>query len=430
MMLRELVSGMKGVSIIGPGEVDITSIEYDSRRVRDGALFVAITGLRTDGRRFAQDAVMSGAAAVASESVEGLPEKVALLEVPNSRRFMAQASARITGYPDKDMNIIGITGTNGKTTVTYLLEKILTSSGKKAGVIGTTGFFDGKSWKTLSHTTPESPDLWNMLKSLRGSGVEALAIEVSSHAIALERSWGLDVDVAVFTNLTQDHLDFHEGMDDYKETKFRLFSQMKSDAVAVINIDDEVGAEFASRIEDNEVLTYSIRSNEADLWIETEDSSLAGSHLVIHYQGLALPVFLHLPGEHNVTNLAAASLAALASGVGPEHVKQGTQSLACVPGRMEPVPNDKGFFILVDYAHTPDALRHLIRAARSLAKGKVITLFGCGGDRDKGKRAKMGRIAARLSDFIFVTSDNPRTEDRQKIIEDILEGIDKKEKKV
>ena len=430
MKLRELISGIKNSRLRGSDDVEISSIEYDSRRVKKGSLFVAITGLRTDGRRFVNDAVVNGAAAISSESVENMPDGIPLIEVQDSRQFLAEASARLTGYPDHEMTIVGVTGTNGKTTVTYLLEKIFKASDLKTGIIGTTGFYYGGAWQKLSHTTPESSDLWEMLLKLRQNECKAVAMEISSHAIALKRAWGLDIDAAIFTNLTQDHLDFHKNIEDYKGTKFRLFEGLKNEAIAVINIDDPCGMELAERLEDSRTVTCSVETEEADLWIEIEESSLAGSGLVIHYGGLALPVFLNLPGLHNASNLAVASAAALSLEIDPECVRRGTEELRFVPGRMEPVPNARGFCVLVDYAHTPDALEHLISAAKSLSRGRVITLFGCGGDRDRTKRSLMGRIASELSDFVFVTSDNPRTEDPREIISEILQGVHSEQKAV
>ncbi|MEA3312208.1 MAG: UDP-N-acetylmuramoyl-L-alanyl-D-glutamate--2,6-diaminopimelate ligase [candidate division WOR-3 bacterium] len=426
MKLADLIKDCKDVKLHGSGEAEITSVAYDSRRVEKDSLYVAIPGARFDGRHFVPDAMARGAAAVAVQSIEGLPLTVPLVEVENARRFLAQASARIAGYPDREMTVIGVTGTNGKTTVTYLLESILKAAGQKTAVIGTTGFYDGERWEKLSHTTPESTDLWQMLAQVKDAGCEAVAIEISSHAIAFERVWGLDVDTAIFTNLTQDHLDFHKDMESYKETKFRLFNEIKKEAVAVINKDDPAGRELAERIKDRTTISYSCKDrnpSKADLWMEIEETSLAGSALVIHCQGLALPVFIHLPGLHNISNLAAASAAALSLGIEPEHLKEGIESLNSVPGRMEPVSNDRGFFIFIDYAHTPDALKHLILAVKELAKGRVVTLFGCGGDRDKDKRPKMGKIASELSDYVFITSDNPRTENPQAIIQGILMGV-------
>lgn len=428
MMLAELLKSCRNFKLHGDIGVELSGISYDSRKVAENDLYVAITGLRTDGRRFATDALARGAAAVAAQGVDGLPDgvagKVPVVDVEDARKFLAEVSAAITGYPDKEMTVVGITGTNGKTTVTYLLESILSISGTKTAVIGTTGFFDGTDWKKLSHTTPESTDLWSMLKQVRDAGCETTVMEISSHAIALERVWGLDVDTAVFTNLTQDHLDFHADMDEYKEAKFRLFAEMKKQGTAVINIDDPTGREFVERLPDRQIITFSCLDNSADLWMEIEDASLAGSEAVLHHAGLALPVSIRLPGMHNVSNVAAASAVAIDMGVKPEKLKTGIEALGLVPGRLQPVENDRGFFIFVDYAHTPDALKNLISAAREVALARVITLFGCGGDRDRDKRPQMGRVASQLSDFIFVTSDNPRTEDPQAIVAEILAGID------
>jgi UDP-N-acetylmuramoyl-L-alanyl-D-glutamate--2,6-diaminopimelate ligase len=428
-MLAEILKDCRDVRLHGSGEVDINEVSYDSRKVVKGSLYVAITGLRTDGRRFVADAVNRGAAAIAAQGVEGLPQDVPLIDVANPRRFLAEASAAFAGYPDRKMTVIGVTGTNGKTTVTYLLESIMREAGRKTAIIGTTGFFDGDNWECLAHTTPESADLWNILKRVKENDAETVAVEISSHAIAFDRTWGLDVDTAIFTNLTQDHLDFHKDMQDYKETKFRLFAEIKSNAPAIINADDPAGRELLALLGARPSVSYSIESKNGDLWVEIEEATLVGSAVVLHYQGLALPVFIKLPGLHNVSNLAAAAGAALALGIEPEPLKQGVESLTCVPGRMEPVPNDRGFFVFVDYAHTPDALAHLINAARSLTKHRVITLLGCGGDRDRNKRPKMGQIASELSDFVFVTSDNPRTENPRAIVDEILTGVDTEAKK-
>ncbi|NLI99323.1 UDP-N-acetylmuramoyl-L-alanyl-D-glutamate--2,6-diaminopimelate ligase [bacterium] len=424
MKLGELLKRVRFESYEGSQELDLKSVSYDSRTVQDGALYVAITGLRTDGRRFAKEASASGAAAIASESIEDLPDFKARIKINDARKFLAEASACFTGYPDREMTIIGVTGTNGKTTITYLLESILRAGSRKTGVIGTTGFFNGESWEKLSHTTPESADLWNILKGMKDKGCDTVAMEISSHSLELDRVWGLDVDIAVFTNLTQDHLDFHKDMNSYKAAKFKLFDNIKKEGISIVNADDQTGLELIERLNGKRVVSYSTSGRGADLWVELEYSTIKGSAAVIHYRGLALPCFLGLPGGHNISNLAAASGAALTLGIEPETLKIGVEALKCVPGRFEEVENDKGFFIFVDYAHTPDALERLIKSARELAPRRVITLFGCGGDRDKGKRPMMGRIASGLSDYVFVTSDNPRTENPDEIIREILAGVD------
>jgi UDP-N-acetylmuramoyl-L-alanyl-D-glutamate--2,6-diaminopimelate ligase len=430
MKLGELLKHVRFERFEGNQELDLKSLSYDSRRVQNGALYVAITGLRTDGRRFAKDAAASGASAIASESLEDLPDFEARILVKDTRKFLAEASACFTGYPDREMTIVGVTGTNGKTTITYLLESIFGAGSRKTGVIGTTGFFNGESWEKLSHTTPESSDLWNILKGMKDKGCDTIAMEISSHSLELDRVWGLDVDAAVFTNLTQDHLDFHKDMDSYKFAKFKLFDNLKSEGVSIINSDDPIGLELIERLRGKKTVSYSTSGRGADLWLELEYATLNGSAVVIHYRGLALPCFLKLPGFHNISNLAAASGVALALGIEPEMLKKGIEALKCVPGRLEAVENDRGFFIFVDYAHTPDALERLISSARELAPGRVITLFGCGGDRDKGKRPVMGKIATELSDHVFVTSDNPRTEDPDEIIKEILAGVEGNNKTV
>ncbi len=428
MKLSELIASMEA-SIMKGLDTEITGISYDSRKVETGDLYIAITGLKMDGRRFIADAIAAGAAAIACEKTEGITVDIPLLQVPDARKFLAQASAKLTGYPDREMTVIGVTGTNGKTTFTYLMQSILKASNKKTGIIGTTGFFDGHSWQTLPHTTPESADLWRLLRKLRELGNKAVVMEISSHAIALKRVYGLDIDIAVFTNLTQDHLDFHTGMDEYKEVKFSLFSTLKNEGTAVINIDDTAGIELLSRHQ-GKAISYSAKGHNANLRINLQSATLKGSKTIIQYKNSSLSTFVNLPGIHNLSNAAAAAAAGFALGIEGSAIKRGIEELLCVPGRMEAVPNDKGYFIFIDYAHTPDALKHLIQSVKLLTQDRVLTLFGCGGDRDHDKRPKMGKIASELSDYIFVTSDNPRTETPERIIEDILAGVKTDDKKV
>ncbi len=386
-----------------PGEVTVTDVDHDSRRAGPGTLFACIRGATVDGHDHAADAVAAGADALLVDHRLDLP--VPQLVVADTRPAMAHAAARVHGDPATALTVIGVTGTNGKTTVVSLLAAILDADGRRSDTIGTlTG---GHS----TVTTPESTELQRRLARMRSEGIDAVAMEISSHALALHRVDGMLVDVAVFTNLSRDHLDFHGTMDAYFAAKARLFTPERTRR-AVVNRDDPYGRILADAATVPTV-SYGL-DDAADLVLDS-----AGSHFVWQGQRVTLPLI----GRVNVQNALAAATAAAEAGIPVASIARGLAAARPVPGRFEPVAIDAPFSVLVDYAHTPDALAHLLEAAREVVHGgRVVLVVGCGGDKDRTKRAPMGEVAARLADQVVLTSDNPRSEDPDAIIGEMLVG--------
>ena len=397
-------------------DMDIKGVAYDSRRVRPGFLFVAIRGYQTDGHKFIESAISAGAAAILAE--EEVPCWVPVLVAEDTRKALALVSSVWFGEAHKRMRFIGVTGTNGKTTVTYLLKRILELSGRKCGLIGTNQNMIGDRILPAERTTPESYELHELFSQMAEEGVEDVIMEVSSHSLALSRVHGILFEAGIFTNLTQDHLDFHGTMEAYLAEKAKLFGMSR---YGIVNGDDPA-AEKLTQSASAEILRYGIRS-ECDLRATDVRMYARGVRFHVDCRGMGAEVKLGIPGEFSVYNALAAIGAALMLGVGMENVVNGLALSHTVKGRAEVVPLPRPFTVMIDYAHTPDGLQNIISAVRGFAAKRVITLFGCGGDRDKTKRPKMGKIAAELSDFCIVTSDNPRTEDPEAIIRDILAGM-------
>jgi UDP-N-acetylmuramoyl-L-alanyl-D-glutamate--2,6-diaminopimelate ligase len=405
------------------GDPAVTSVEYDSRRVKPGCLFVAMRGESSDGNQFIDQAISAGAVAVVTDSTAEKPRPaVAWAVVPNGRRALARVSANFYKKPAERIAITGITGTNGKSTTAFLLESILTAAGRKSALIG----------KVLPapHTTPEALELNRIFSEALGNGATDAVMEVSSHALAQERVFGVPFDVAVFTNLTRDHLDYHKTMEEYFAAKRILFEGCGTDAprAVVTNIDDEAGAKLAefSRKRSSVVLKYGWQRG--DLYGEKVEITTRGTRFDLVTPEGKIPVFSPLIGRVNVYNILAAAGAAFARGCPAAAIAAGIDKLACVPGRFERVDCGQPFTVVVDYAHTDDALRNLTALARELvsgSKGRVLTVFGCGGDRDRKKRPMMGEAAGRGSDFVVLTSDNPRSEDPLAIINDAVVGLQK-----
>lgn len=397
-------------------DCEITSVEYDSRKVKPGSLFVAICGFETDGHFYVENAVKNGAAAV-------LAQREVLADVPviyteDTRRGLALSGAAFYGNSADRLKIIGVTGTNGKTTVTYLVKKILELAGIKAGIIGTNQNIVGDEVLEAGRTTPESLDLHELFKKMEDAGASHVIMEVSSHALALSRTYGINFEVGAFTNLTRDHLDFHKTFEEYYKAKSKLFSQCRRGAV---NIDDEYG-ERMTRDSEAPVMTYGI-SEKADIRAENIRLSERGVIFDVQYDGKTHEVRLGIPGKFSVYNALTAITICLELGIDFEDIVKGLILAKGVKGRAEVVPLTAPFTVIIDYAHTPDGLENIIKTVRGFARGRVITVFGCGGDRDKTKRPIMGDLAGALSDFVVVTSDNPRTENPALIIKDILEGM-------
>jgi UDP-N-acetylmuramoyl-L-alanyl-D-glutamate--2,6-diaminopimelate ligase len=404
---------------------EVGGVRYDSRQVAAGDVFVALRGETADGRDFIPEAIARGAAAIVSDrpAPAGTPPSVAWVSVENPRRALALLSARRAENPAERMVLAGVTGTNGKTTTTMLLEALLAARHGKAGFLGTVAYRTGRRDLPAPRTTPEAPDIQELLAEMAGAGVTAAAIEVSSHALALERVTGCRFDVAVFTNLTRDHLDFHGDMESYYRAKKRLFAMRKPGAPAVINADDPFGRRLTAEIAPP-VVTYSASGlGEARVRAAAVRCDLASTSLEVVHPGGRFRLESPLLGRFNVENLLAASAAGLALKMPPERITAALASVRRVPGRLEQVEAGQPYTILVDYAHTEDALERLLAAVRELTDRKIVLVFGCGGDRDRGKRAPMGEIAGRMSDIPIATSDNPRSEDPEAILSEIEKGL-------
>jgi UDP-N-acetylmuramyl-tripeptide synthetase len=403
---------------------EITEIFCNAQQVRPGGLFVAIKGFSADGHDFIDQAVDNGAVAVICEK----PSRtgVATVSVDSSRRALAEVSAAFYGHPSKAMVVVGITGTNGKTTTTYLIESILQAAGKNPGIIGTINYRFGGMIFDNPVTTPESLDLQRILSQMRDADVTHAVMEVSSHALDLHRAHGCHFDVAVFTNFSQDHLDFHKDMERYWAAKCKLFRELlpASDSAvkrAVINVDSPKGAELAEQINAS---CYTSGSGPAsDLKAVAPRFDLNGTDALIKTPQGDIEIHSPLVGRHNLENILNAVGVGIALDIPLDVIAAGIDRLENVPGRLERIPNDCGRHIYVDYAHTPDALENALLALRALTFDRIICVFGCGGDRDRAKRPRMGAIAARLSDLTIVTSDNPRTEPPDRIIDEIVEGV-------
>jgi UDP-N-acetylmuramoyl-L-alanyl-D-glutamate--2,6-diaminopimelate ligase len=408
-------------------ETAIAGLEYDSRRVAPGFLFFAFPGSRADGRDFARQAVERGAIAVVSELPAPAGFTGGWIEVEHGRQALALAARNFYGSPDERVNLTGITGTNGKTTTSYLVDSILHAAGKTTALIGTIEYRLAGRVLPAVNTTPESLDLISLLAELETLGGTHATMEVSSHALALGRVYGLHFHTAVFTNLTRDHLDFHTTMADYFAAKRQLFmgAGAKAPVAAVLNRDDEYAARIAPPA-DTQLFWYGL-GKDATVRARRISSSLQGLRFEVAHGSQAFNIESALVGRINVYNILAASAAALSYGLDPQTIARGVADCRAVPGRFERVDEGQPFLVVVDYAHTDDALRNAISVARSLEPKRVITLFGCGGDRDRSKRPIMGQVAAELSDFVVLTSDNPRSEDPIDIMNDALVGIRRKD---
>jgi UDP-N-acetylmuramoyl-L-alanyl-D-glutamate--2,6-diaminopimelate ligase len=430
--LSEVLRGADVLRRIGE-DVGVMGVEYDSRRVLQGSLFVAMHGETTDGNRYIEQAVAHGAVAVVTDSAAAYdatangPLEVALAEVPHGRRALATIAANVFGHPEQKIRLSGVTGTNGKTTTVYLLEQLLRATGRSTALIGTIEYRIADEVRPAPHTTPESRDLLALLAEGVDRGVTEAVMEVSSHALEQGRVWGVPYDVAIFTNLSQDHLDYHGTMDAYFAAKRKLFdgSQAHPPRVAVLNAEDDTQAALVETAQaaGSEIWSYGAERGDfhaRDIRMRPNGMSFT----LVSPQGEAA-MNVALTGRVNVLNLLAASASAMARGLSLAQIAETAPLLHAVPGRFEAVDAGQPFTVVVDYAHTDDALRNVLTLARDLVaekKGRVLTVFGCGGDRDRTKRPRMGRAAAEASEIVIVTSDNPRSEDPRIIIDEILPG--------
>lgn len=429
-MLREV-----GTVRHAEASVQVNGVQYDSRRVGPGDLFVAMRGGSADGNRFIDKAISQGAVAVVTDSADAYERlrlehpttSVALVE--RGRRALAEASSAVFGHPQQHLALSGVTGTNGKTTTAFLLEAMLKSVGRSCVLIGTIETHIAGQVRESPHTTPESRDVLELFAEGVRAGASEAVMEMSSHALDQERVWGIPVDVAIFTNLTQDHLDYHGTMESYFAAKARLFEGVGAPPprVAVVNIDDPYGQRIADALDRSQLIRYGLDAR-ADFYAEEIRMRAGETIFRMKTPKGAVDVKSSLTGRVNIYNLLAAAAAAQARGLTLDQISHAAESGTQVPGRFEVVPAKSGLKVVVDYAHTDDALRNLIALARELVRdrgGRVITLFGCGGDRDRTKRPRMGRAAGEGSDLVVLTSDNPRSEDPSAIIAEALAGVQK-----
>lgn len=427
--LPEIFAGAEIAAITGPAEVEVRSIAYDSRKVTQGALFFAFHGEKLDGLEFVTDAIKRGAIAIASEGPrrQGLPREITWVQLlPGSeRRGLARASANFYGHPADALKLVGVTGTNGKTTISFIVDSILRAAGYTTGLVGTTGYRTPKGDRKAVNTTPESLDLQQMFAEVRDAGGTHAVLEVSSHALAMERVWGCHFAVAIFTNLTRDHLNFHKTFEDYFAAKRRLFEGMGAGApdVAVVNADDP----YTTRLEGLAKRTWTYGLNGAlDLTTKKFALSFNGLEFTAETPAGKVHVRSSLVGRINVYNILAAIGAGIGLDIPVKKIEEGIASLALVPGRFQRIDEGQPFFVVVDYAHADDAMRNLITTARELnPSGRIITVFGAGGERDRSTRPLMGEASGSLSDLVILTSDNPRSEDPLRIINDVVVGLQK-----
>ena len=427
MQLKTLVAAIPIRQIIGAIDRSVESIAYDSRRVQRNGMFVALRGEKKDGHHFIDQAIEKGASVIVTEH-EGAYPRATFLVVENTRTALADLSAVFYRYPARNLKLAAVTGTNGKTTTTFLIKHICEAAGLRCGLIGTVRYEIGERVLPALRTTPESLDLAELLAQIRDAGCRAAAMEVSSHALAQDRTRGLEWNVAVFTNLTQDHLDFHGTMASYFEAKAKLFTQLgaqqkKRTPVAIVNIDDRYGEQLLNKIDKNvRIITYG-RSIRADFRASNPRVEFSGTSYQLDARGKSYLVRVPLIGTFNVSNSAAALAAANALGINLRDAVLSIGKSPQIPGRLELVPAKRQFQVFVDYAHTPDALGNVLRTLRELEPHRLITVFGCGGDRDRQKRPMMGDIVDQYADYAIITSDNPRTEDPDAIITEIEKGV-------
>jgi len=417
MRTQELIGALPQKEVLGQLGEETKGISYNSRLLNPGELFVALSGTRSDGHLYIPEVFEKGAVgAVGERRVGDFPQ----ILVPDSRTALALLACKWYGNPSQDLWMVGITGTNGKTTTSHLIKSIWEKEGKESGLLGTIGYEISGKYRQDELTTPQSLDLQSILRQMVEQGTERAVMEVSSHALSLKRVLGTNYDLAVFTNLSRDHLDFHRDMDSYFQAKLILFQGLKAGAIALLNLDDPK-SDLIRKQTRAKVLTYSLREK-ADIWAKSYSLQSTGSETVISTPQAEILTKSKLLGKANLYNILAAVGTTLAGGTKLEAIREGVEDLPSVKGRME-VVEGRGFKVLIDYAHTPDALQNLLGSLREIAAGRLILLFGCGGDRDRGKRSLMGQVGSRLADRLILTSDNPRWEEPRRIIEEIAQGV-------
>ena len=402
-------------------DVEITGITNDSRKVRPGYLYVAIKGYKADGHNFIKKSLECGAQAIVSEEKLSLDTSIPQIVVRNTRKALSSLSCCFYNNPSQKINVVGVTGTNGKTTTTFLTKSIIEKAGYEAGLIGTINYQIGEKMITAQETTPESVELQRLIAEMVEAKIKFAVMEVSSHSAIQHRIENIDFKTAVFTNITTEHLDYHKTISNYMNAKVELFKNLRKDSFAVLNADDEFSEYFADRT-NAKILWYGIK-NDADIKAEICRESTSDIMIKLKYSRKEIDMKIPFVGVHNVYNVLAAVASAISLGFELDVIKSGIETAPTVPGRLESVPCNRGFEVVVDYAHTPHALETILQALRNLVKGRILLVFGCGGDRDKEKRPLMGRIADEKSDVFWLTNDNPRSEDPLNIIDGIKAGI-------
>ncbi|HEY5562592.1 MAG TPA: UDP-N-acetylmuramoyl-L-alanyl-D-glutamate--2,6-diaminopimelate ligase [Clostridiaceae bacterium] len=425
MKISKILSGVPYTLIKGDIDQDINEIAYDSRKVKKGDIFICIEGFNMDGHKFARLAAINGAAAIVvmKDIEEDVP--CIVIKVEDTRRVMALASANYYSHPERKLRMIGVTGTNGKTTTTFMLKAILTEAGYKVGIIGTIANYIGDKKIETHRTTPEALELFKLIDDMVKEGINYCIMEVSSHSLSLDRVYGINFSQAIFTNITQDHLDFHKTFEEYYKAKLKLFLNSES---SVINLDGSYGNSIKKDVKNNK-LTFSMEVKDAlaaDLVAYAIDSRVNESSFTIRYKDLSEKITIILPGKFNISNALGCIAVALNEKISIEAIKKGLNK-AKVPGRSELISDEYpiDYSIYLDYAHTPDALQNILETFKELKKGRLISVFGCGGNRDREKRPMMGKIGTELSDIAIITSDNPRKEEPMDIIKEITAGIQK-----
>ena len=433
MILKNLVQNLESPKILDPSKkmnsLENSLITSDSREVSAKTLFVAIQGFQSDGHQYIAEVLQKGCEAVVVEKEQKLPSSIVQIVVPDSRKALSILVCEFYGHPSKHLCLVGVTGTNGKTTSTYLLESIFKEAHFTPGVMGTINYrYLGKEHEA-SHTTPESTHFQLMLKTMKDKGVSHIACEVSSHALELSRVYGTHFNVALFTNLTQDHLDFHQSFENYFEAKKRFFIEVlpkseKKEKMSVINMDDSFGERIVAELKEKKLpfMTYALSNSKADVYAKEFSFDLKELKAILQTSKGSLTIHSSLLGHFNLLNILGATTVSLSLNIPLATIQRGIQALKRVPGRLERVDAGQDFLVLVDYAHTDDALKNVGKALLKLKKNRIITVFGCGGDRDRKKRPLMAKAAITFSDIVVITSDNPRTEVPEKIIEEILVG--------
>ncbi len=423
MILKELIKNLKYIKLIGNENIEISNLTIDSRKVKKGSMYGAIKGFNVDGHKFIKNCIENGASLIVCEDLEDfcIDDNVAILQVENTRKALAIIAKNFYNNPTKNINLIGVTGTNGKTSTTYFLEQILLEYKKTVGIIGTIEIREnGKKMEFdfSTSTTPDTIELNELFSTMVSDNIDNIVMEVSSHALELHKVEGCNFNIGIFTNLTQDHLDMHKSMENYLNAKSKLFSMCK---IGIINIDDKYAQDIIKNAS-CKVFTYSIEK-ESDLQAINIQYFMDRVAFDVKINDKIENFILNIPGRFSVYNALSVIGACLMQNIPIDIIKEGIKNIKGVPGRIQTIPNNKGFNVIVDYAHTPDGLDNIIKAVREFTRGRVITIFGCGGDRDRKKRPIMGEISANLSDYTIITSDNPRSEVPEAIIDEIETGI-------